>query len=71
MTPCSRRELRPLPKHSPGEEQVSFVLQGIVQVGEVVLLGTLLLLAVTETVAGQVGGEAGACCPSELFFGGS
>lgn len=52
----SPQKLCPLPKHTPGEEQVSFVLQVKIQVGEVVLLGAFLLLAVAETAVGQAGG---------------
>lgn len=36
---------------SPGEEQVGFVLEVEIEVGDVVLLGALLLLAVAETPA--------------------
>lgn len=46
--PGPSNELHPLRKQAPGEEQVGFVLQVKIQVGEVVLLGALLLLAVTE-----------------------
>jgi len=59
-----------LPDPSPGEEQVGFVLQLKIQVGKVVLLGALLLLAVAERAAGQAGGEGGAGFPLVFFFGG-
>lgn len=58
----------PIPNSSPGEEQVGLVLELEVEVGNVVLLGTLLLLAVTGTAAGP-GGQAGAKSPWEFFLG--
>lgn len=48
MLPSPPRALSPC---SPGEEQVGFILEVEIEVGDVVLLGALLLLAVTETPA--------------------
>lgn len=54
---CFSHGIFPIPNPSPGEEQVGLVLQLEVEVGNVVLLGALLLLAVTETAAGPRGGQ--------------